>query len=225
MTRATPTGSTAAFRIEVALSKADPQLGEVIAAVVNRIGEQRPPHSKASPFEALVRAVIYQRMATSAAATIYQRLKATASGVLTPAKLQSLSARQVRSVGLSASKAAYVRNLAEWFGSHSATARKLQTLPDEEVITALTGISGVGLWTVNVFLIFSIQRPDVVPAMDLGVRRGVQLMCRMDKPASPEFVSERALRWIPYRSIACVYLWNAVRLKLTPRDLVREFAA
>jgi len=213
------------FNIEAALSAADPPLGRIIHAVVERSGQQRPQRSKATPFEALVRAIVYQRMATGAAATIYQKLKATGSGVLTPAKVQALSTNKLRSVGLSASKATYVRNLAEWFNTHTPQARRLATLPDEAVIETLTGIPGVGLWTINVFLIFSLQRPDVMPATDLGLRRGVQLMCGLKKPATPEFVQERARLWQPNRSIACVYLWTAIRLKLKPQDLSQEFTA
>ena len=213
------------FKIEAALSAADPPLGRIIHAVVERRGQQRPQRSKATPFEALVRAIVYQRMATGAAATIYKKLKATGSGVLTPAKVQALSTNKLRSVGLSASKATYVRNLAEWFNTHTPQARKLATLPDEAVIETLTGIPGVGLWTINVFLIFSLQRPDVMPATDLGLRRGVQLMCGLKKPATPEFVQERARLWQPNRSIACVYLWTAIRLKLKPQDLGQEFTA
>jgi len=213
------------FNIEAALSAADPPLGRIIHAVVERSGQQRPQRSKATPFEALVRAIVYQRMATGAAATIYQKLKATGSGVLTPAKVQALSTNKLRSAGLSASKATYVRNLAEWFSTHTLQGRKLVTLPDEAVIETLTGIPGVGLWTINVFLIFSLQRPDVMPAMDLGLRRGVQLMCGLKRPATPEFVQERARLWQPYRSIACVYLWTAIRLKLKPQDLGQELTA
>jgi DNA-3-methyladenine glycosylase II len=189
MSRASRPRPPGTSQIEAALSAADPQLGRIIDAVVERSGQQRPQRSKASPFEALVRAVVYQRMATGAAATIYKKLKAAGSGVLTPAKVQSLSATKLRSVGLSASKATYVRNLAEWFSTHTTPARKLVTLSDEAVIETLTGIPGVGLWTINVFLIFSLQRPDVMPATDLGLRRGVQLMCGLKGPATPEFVS------------------------------------
>jgi DNA-3-methyladenine glycosylase II len=225
MSRASRPNRPGSFEIEAALSAADPHLGRIIHAVVDRSGQQRPQHSKATPFEALVRAVVYQRMATDAAATIYKKLKATGSGVLTPAKVQSLSAARLRSVGLSASKATYVRNLAEWFGSHSTQARKLVTLPDEAVIETLTGIPGVGLWTINVFLIFSLQRPDVMPATDLGLRRGIQLMCGLKEPATPQFTLQRAQLWRPNRSIACVYLWNAMHLKLKPQDLGQEFTA
>src|ERR1700743_2272508 len=115
MSRASRPKPPGTFKVEAALSAADPQLGRIIHAVVERRGQQRPQRSKATPFEALVRAVVYQRMATGAAATIYKRLKATSSGVLTPGKVQLLSTTKLRSVGLSASKATYVRNLADWF--------------------------------------------------------------------------------------------------------------
>lgn len=208
--------------IESALSRADPKLGRVIAAVIERVGPQRPQRSKASPFEALVRAIVYQRMATQAAATIHRNLKQRLSAGFTPKELLTLPRQELRSAGLSATKAQYVRNLAEWFVAHSSAARNLGKLPDEAVVEALTSIPGVGLWTVNVFLIFSLQRPDIVPTTDLGVRRGVQVALGLEGPATPQLVCDRALRWRPYRSIACVYLWNAVRLKLLPTDLKKS---
>jgi DNA-3-methyladenine glycosylase II len=205
--------------VESILSRADPKLGRVIDAVVERTGIQTPQRSKAPPFEALVRAIVYQRMAAQAAATIYRNLKQSVSGGFTPKKVLLLPLRQLRTAGLSATKAQYVRNLADWFAAHPATAQKLAALPDEAVIEVLTSIAGVGLWTVNVFLIFSLQRPDIVPTSDLGIRRGVQLALGLEGLPTSQLVCDRALRWRPYRSIACVYLWNSVRLKLAPEDL------
>jgi DNA-3-methyladenine glycosylase II len=205
--------------IERALTRADPALGRVIAAVTERKGRQRPSRSKVSAFEALVRAVIYQRMATQAAAAIHKNLRLQLSGSFTAQRLLSLPVRTLRSVGLSSIKAQYVRNLAEWFSAHATLARKLSSLPDEAIIEALTAVPGIGLWTVNVFLIFSLQRPDVVPASDLGIRKSVQIAFGLAELPTPRFVAEQALRWRPYRSIASVYLWQAIHLKLTSADL------
>src|ERR1700742_4518430 len=107
MSRASRPKPPGTFQIEAALSAADPPLGRIINAVVERRGQQRPQRSAATPFEALVRAVVYQSMAAGPAATIYKKLKATGSGTLTPTKLQALSVTKLRNVGLSASKAAY----------------------------------------------------------------------------------------------------------------------
>jgi DNA-3-methyladenine glycosylase II len=218
--KSTIKGSGSQVDIERTLTLADPKLGRIIAAVVSRAGRQRPPRSEASPLEALIRAVIYQRMAATAAASIYKKLQTKATRPFTARKILSLSTSTLRSAGLSATKAEYVRNLALWFDTNPQTARKLSLLSDEAILQQLTSIPGIGTWTVNVFLIFSLQRPDVVPTSDLGIRRGLQVAYGLDTLATPQFVSERALQWRPYRSIASMYLWNAVRLKLTDADLM-----
>jgi DNA-3-methyladenine glycosylase II len=97
--------------------------------------------------------------------------------------------------------------------------RVLSDLPDDEIVATLTSISGIGVWTANVFLIFGLGRPDVMPAGDRGIRRGVQLVCGLKDAATPKQVHERAQRWSPYRSLASIYLWNAVKLKITSSDL------
>lgn len=204
--------------IEAALSEADPKLGKVIKAVASRIGRQRIPDSRSSPFEALVRAIVYQSVSAKAAAAIYERLRLL-KGTSTPAKILSLKQETIRAVGLSRSKAIYIHNLASWFMTNRTLAKNLPKLPDDDVVKVLTSIGGVGVWTANVFLIFNLQRLDVVPANDLGIRRGVQLVYGLKSIAPTELVHEKALRWRPYRSIASLYLWNAVRLKLDASDL------
>ena len=207
--------------IETALSSADPKLGRVIRAVVARIGRQRITPSRATPFEALARAIVYQGVSGRAAATIFAHLKQLVPGQLDPATLLALPSESVRAAGLSTSKANAVRNLATWFQGNPILAQALPTLPDPAVADALGDIPGVGPWTVNVFLIFSLGRPDVMPAGDLGIRRGVQLTYGLTRIATPPEVRERSEKWRPYRSIASVYLWNAVKLKLDPGELVR----
>jgi DNA-3-methyladenine glycosylase II len=154
----------------------DPKLGRLIDAVIAAAGRQNVPDSKASPFEALVRAVIYQSIAAKAAEAIYHRLKEKLGGKLRPAKVVALTSRQIGAVGLSTSKARTIRELATWFATNRKPARQLPTMSDEDVVTTLTSIAGIGAWTVNVFLIFNLRRPDVMPAVDLGLRRGVQLI-------------------------------------------------
>jgi DNA-3-methyladenine glycosylase II len=205
--------------IEGRLTHADPELGRLIEAVVSRVGRQRPPKSKATPLQSLIRAVIYQRMAATAADTIYKRLSERLTGDFFARNVLRLSVPTLRSVGLSADKAAYVRNLAQWFADNPAKAKSLSSLSDEAIHDALSVISGIGAWTVNVFLIFTLQRPDVMPASDLGIRRGLQLADGLAAPPSARAVIERAELWRPYRSVASVYLWNSVRLKLTTADL------
>jgi DNA-3-methyladenine glycosylase II len=217
-----PSTSTQQINIEAALTKADPELGRVIKAVIARIGPLRVTRSRASPFEALARAIVYQSVAAKAADTIFARLRQTGGGDLTPAAVLELKPESLRAIGLSTAKARYICNLAEWFSANPKIARELTSLPDKEVIQALTGIAGIGVWTANVFLIFSLGRLDVVPADDLGIRRGVQLAYRLKNVATPEQVHDKALLWHPYRSIASMYLWNAVKLKINANDLSRK---
>lgn len=201
------------------LTKADPALGRVIAAVIGRIGEQRITPSRAAPFEALVRAIVYQSVSGKAAAVIFARLKRAVGGTVDPAMILAMPEDSIAPVGLSKSKTRTVRNLAEWFAANRKMAKALPELPDEAVIAALTGISGIGAWTANVFLIFGLGRLDVMPAADLGIRRGVQLVYAFKDAATPKQVHEKALLWRLYRSIASIYLWNAVKLKIAPDDL------
>ena len=206
-------------KIEGRLASTDPALGRVIDAVIARIGPQRIPPSRATPFEALVRAIVYQSVSGKAAASIFARLKESADGPLTPAKILALPSSTFRKAGLSATKAQSIGNLAAWFTSHRKLASALPTLADEQVVETLTAIAGIGPWTVNVFLIFSLGRLDVMPAVDLGIRRGVQLTDGLSAVATPKQVLERSQAWRPFRSIASIYLWQATKLKLGPNDL------
>jgi DNA-3-methyladenine glycosylase II len=201
------------------LISADPALGSVIAAVSARIGPQAIKPSKASPFEALVRAVVHQSVSGKSAAVVFARLKERLGGNFRPKKLARQSTSLLTAAGLSGSKARTVRELALWFCTHPVLARRFKGLSDDAIVDLLTRIPGIGRWTVNVFLIFSLARPDVIPASDLGVRRGVQLVCNLKQPATPKQVQERSRLWQPYRSIASIYLWNAVKLNLSQNDL------
>ena len=204
--------------MEALLSRADPALGRVIEAVCAKIGRQRIMPSRASPFEALTRAIVYQSVSGNAAAAIFARLKIVA-GTLTPGRVTALTPAAIMSAGLSKSKTQAIRSLAEWFSANRRTAKALPTLSDEEVIAALIDIPGIGVWTANVFLIFNLGRLDVMPANDLGIRRGVQLVYGLKGVATARQVHDKALLWRPYRSIASIYLWNAVKLKVFAADL------
>jgi 3-methyladenine DNA glycosylase/8-oxoguanine DNA glycosylase len=204
--------------IEALLSRADPALGRVIEAVCAKIGRQRIMSSRASPFEALTRAIVYQSVSGNAAAAIFARLKIVA-GTLTPGRVTALTPAAIVSAGLSKSKTQAILSLAEWFSANRRAAKALPMLSDEEVIAALTDIPGIGLWTANVFLIFNLGRLDVMPATDLGIRRGVRLVYGLKGVATARQVHDKALLWRPYRSIASIYLWNAVKLKVSAADL------
>lgn len=207
--------------IDDRLMRADPSLGQLIVAVRSRIGVQRIKPSSSSPFEALVRAVVYQSVSGKAAASIFARLRKSIGRRLTPAKINGMRPRVLVGVGLSGAKVRAIRELARWFESNGNVARKLRQLPDAEIVERLTALSGIGTWTVNVLLIFNLGRLDVMPVADLGIRRGVQLIDGLGSAVTAKQVRERSLAWSPYRSIASIYLWQAGKLKLGPADIKR----
>jgi DNA-3-methyladenine glycosylase II len=205
--------------IERRLTAADPALGRVVAAVIARIGRQRIAPSRATPFQALVRAVVYQSVSGKAGALIFARLEAAAGKPLTPARIIAQQPKSLARAGLSSAKVRTIRGLAAWFASNVARAKALPTLSDREIAETLGAIPGIGVWTANVFMIFNLGRIDVMPAADLGIRRGVQLADGSRMMATPAEVLERSQKWSPYRSIASIYLWQAGKLKLGPDDL------
>jgi DNA-3-methyladenine glycosylase II len=221
MRSANPKTARSRPKIETRLAVADPALGRVIDAVVARIGPQRIAPSRATPFEALVRAVVYQSVSGRAAASIFARLKERLTEPLTPSKVIAQRPQSLIKAGLSGAKVRTIREVAKWFASNRKLAKALATLPDDQVVAALSAISGIGAWTVNVFLIFNLGRLDVMPAADFGIRRGVQLTDGLHAIATPKQVLERSNAWRPYRSIASIYLWQATKLKLGLNDLKR----
>lgn len=205
--------------IEQVLAKADPDLGRLIDAVVPKLGLLRITPSKVSPFEAMTRAIIYQQMSDASASAIYKRLKSAVDGSFTPKKLTAMTSDELRVAGISSQKAKYIHNLAGWFSANITVVKNLQRMSNDEIIKALTSISGIGVWTANVFLIFNLARLNVVPASDLGIQRGVQLIYGLETLPSPEIVHQKAQLWAPYQSIASIYIWQAGKLKITAADL------
>jgi len=161
-------------------------------------------------FAALARSIISQQISTVAARAIRSRVEAALDGKgLTAAGILSLSDDELRRAGLSASKLKSLRDLAEQVDSGAVRLRSIHKLPDEEVIDALIPIRGIGRWTAQMFLIFSLGRLDILPVDDLGLRAGVQDQYGLDELPHKEQLSELAEPWRPYRSIATWYLWRS----------------
>jgi DNA-3-methyladenine glycosylase II len=208
--------------IERYLSKNDPALGCAIKLVRTAKGEPvRPPPPNDNVFQALVRAVIYQRSSEASGSTVYSRLEEIAGRKVAPAKLLSLTRDRIQKAGMSAAKATYILNLARWFDANPKIAKKLPSMPDQEVISSLTSISGIGLWTVNVLLVFNLGRLDVAPAPDAVIRGIARIVYGLKKQPSVEFIKEKMEAWRPYRSIATMYLYQAGKMRLTPADIRR----
>ena len=185
-----------------ALALADPALG----AAIDRVGSfQFGPFGE--PFEVLAHSIVSQQLATAAAARIWGRFRDQIG--VTPVDVQAASEEQLRGVGLSGRKAQYVQGLAMAALRRDPDLDTLAALPDDEVITRLTQLRGVGPWTVHMFLMFGLQRLDVLASGDYGVRMAVGRRLDLGGPASPAQVAETAERWRPYRSVALFYLWKA----------------
>ena len=190
------------------LASTDP----VMAQLIEQIGPIQLEARRVPVFQSLVQAIIYQQLSGKAADTILGRfLKLFGDGAFpSPAAILAMQPEQLRSVGLSRPKIKYVRGLAE-----RAVAGGLPSLADcdgmtdAEILAKLTELNGIGRWTVEMFLIFNLARPDVLPVHDLGVRRGFQIAYGKRKVPEPESLERFGRRWQPHRTLAARYLWRA----------------
>ena len=189
------------------LKKSDAILGSIIA----RVGPCKMAYRDPT-FEMLARAIVFQQLSTKAARTIYGRLEEAAGGKLTPESIQNLSVGEMRRAGLSRQKLGYIRDLAEHALSGKVDFAKLPAMSDEEVIESLKDNKGVVVWTPQMFLLFSLRRPNVLPIGDLGVRMAIQKAYRKRKMPTPKQVEQIAKGWHPYCSFAAWYLWRSLEL-------------
>ena len=197
---------------ELELSAADPALARLIdSGGPIDPGEDRRG-SRSDPYEALVRAIVGQQLSTKAAASIWTKVLDIFGGA-TPSPKQLLEAdpQALRDAGLSWPKVSYVRDLAERIADGELDVERLPELPDEEIVAELTAVKGVGRWTAEMFLIFHLGRPDVLPVGDLGIRRAVQVAYGLDDLPDPERLEQLAEPWRPHRTLACLYLWRSLR--------------
>jgi DNA-3-methyladenine glycosylase II len=162
-------------------------------------------------FSALVRAIVFQQLSTKAAATIHGRLVGLLPpGPISPQALAAVTDDQFRNAGVSRQKAKYLRDLCERVNSGEVALDGVEALSDEDVIAALTRVKGVGRWTAEMFLMFRLHRPDVLPLGDLGILTAVQKAYGFRKRPTPERLRRLGDAWKPYRSIACWYLWRSL---------------
>jgi DNA-3-methyladenine glycosylase II len=194
-------------RARRALMRRDPVLG----ALIRRVGPCRLPDSRGiDPFLGLIRVICSQQLSVGAANTIFNRVIALMDGPagVTPAALRALDTLALRGAGVSGPKIRYLYDLAERVGDGRLDLAILDGHPDEEVIAAITAVTGLGRWSAEMFLIFRLNRPDVWPIDDLGIVKGVQKLYRMKKPPKPRTMIRLAQPWRPYRSVAAWYLWR-----------------
>jgi DNA-3-methyladenine glycosylase II len=192
-----------------ALMRRDP----VLAAIIRSKGPcgLGAVRDRYDHFAMLVRAIVFQQLSTKAATTIHDRLMGCLpSGKPTPDALAVLSDEQLRTAGISRQKALYLRDLCQRVQSGAVPLAHVESMTDEEVITALTQVKGIGRWTAEMFLIFRLQRPDVLPLGDLGIVNAIQRAYRLRKKPTPDRMRKLGEAWRPYRSVASWYLWRSL---------------
>ena len=184
----------------------------VLAVLIKRHGDcglaaaQRADH-----FSALVKAITNQQLSVKAAATIYGRLAALmADATPTPEGLCAIDDTQLRGVGYSRQKSSYLRDLCRHVMDGTLDLAQLDALPDEEVIAKLTQVKGIGRWSAEMFLMFRLHRPDVLPVGDLGIVNAIRRQYGLRKAPTPARIRKIGEAWKPYRSVACWYLWRSL---------------
>ncbi len=184
----------------------DPLLGPVI----RRVGRPALEPRTTPFFHDLARSVLYQQLSGAAATTIYRRLVGHFPGrsFPTPEQVAALTVDEFRPLGVSRQKATYLVDLARKYQDGTLRPRRFRHLDDDQLIAELTQVKGVGVWTAQMFLIFTLRRPDIWPRGDLGIQKGLQRLFELEDLPKGEEMDHLAERWRPYRSIACWYLWR-----------------
>ena len=181
----------------------------VLRAIIERVGPCRIEYREPD-FSSLARAIVYQQLHGKAAAAIFGRVLELAGrkGQLTATGLLRTPVKKLRAAGLSASKAAYLLDLAEKTASGALRFDRLHKLPEDEVIAALTQVKGIGEWTAHMFLIFALRRPNILPVGDYGVRAAVRDAYSLPDLPTPAELEKIARPWHPHCSVAAWYMWR-----------------
>jgi DNA-3-methyladenine glycosylase II len=195
-----------------ALRESDPVMGDLIERYGDPDGVlARRGRRPGDAYGALVRSIVGQQLSSRAARTIYERLIALFDGrTPTPRELLDVDPEEIRAVGLSRAKVAFLRDLAEHIEDGELDLEKLPELPDDEVLEQLTRVKGLGPWTVDMFLMFHLGRPDVLPVGDQGIRRAVQIAYGLEELPTTAELERIAEPWRPHRTLACLYLWRSL---------------
>jgi DNA-3-methyladenine glycosylase II len=198
-----------------ALAASDPTM----AALIERVGEidlatrlaRRSEERPADAYGALLRAIVGQQLSTKAARTIYLRVLELFGGrTPAPERLLEASEEELRGCGLSGRKVEYVRDLASHVLDGELELERLDDLPDEQVIAEIVAVRGLGQWTAEMFLLFHLERPDVLSGGDLGIRKAIGIEYGLDGMPPPQRVLEIGEPWRPHRSLASLYLWESL---------------
>ena len=198
-----------------------------IGPLVKKYGSCRiKPRVHIDYFQGLIGEIIGQQLSGRVADVIFERLKGKIKGRLTPKKILALSDQELRNCGMAWAKVRSIKDLAQRVKDRKLHIRKLNELPDDEVMRELIAVKGIGRWTAEMFLMFTLGRPDIFPVDDLGIKKGLRLLTsgsenrkvrrrasgsgRMKKEMTQEEMSNFALRWKPYRTLASWYIWQGL---------------
>ena len=196
--------------IEREIAKAEKELQGLDSKLGTLIELQKPLLHKprTNYFFSLCRSIIGQQVSVAAAATIFGRLEAATD--IDPTKIAKLSESAIKAIGLSRQKAGYIKDLAQHFVDDPQVYNHLGQLPDEEVIADLTAVKGIGVWTAQMFLMFTLVRLDVFAPDDIGLQRAMKQLYGWKIVPSKEKLERTAERWRPYRTVACWHLWHSL---------------
>jgi DNA-3-methyladenine glycosylase II len=185
----------------------------VMAGIIERVGPcllaAREP-----TFETLARSITFQQLHGKAAGTIFERVRKAVGRRFTATAFLKLSSEDLRACGLSRQKIASLTDLAERVARREINFSKLANLPDEEIIELLSQVRGVGVWTVQMFLLFALERPNVMPLTDYGIRNAVRQAYGLAEMPKPAELAEIAKKWHPYCSVASWYLWRSLDVQV-----------
>ncbi len=181
---------------------------EPLRLVMEAVGPYKIKYSEPQ-FSTLARSIVFQQLSGKAASTIYGRLEA-AAGEVTPERILKMRQDKLRSLGLSKQKAEYLRDLARKTQDGDIDFASLRGMSDAEVVECLTAVKGVGLWTVHMFQIFALRRPDILPTGDLAIRAAMKNVFALDALPKPDEMTHLAEPWRPFASVASWYLWRSL---------------
>ena len=179
--------------------------------LINKFG--RPDFNpRQDYFQSLLRSIVFQQLSGKAAQTIYERFVnlIPKTSNLCPNEVLKLDKEEMRKAGLSFRKIDYVRNLADYFENNSFHKKDVEKMSDQEISKELIQIKGIGQWTVDMFLMFTLNRADILPCTDLGIQKGIMKILNMNNLPSKKEMENCSRKWRPYRTIACWYLWRMV---------------
>jgi len=187
------------------LKKSDP----VLSAIIETVGDYRIQFREPD-FESMVRSIVSQQLSGRVATVIFGRLFKAVGEKMTPEAILKLRPSRMRALGLSGQKTAYIRDLARHTRDGRVVFEDLPNLPDSEIIERLTQVKGIGVWTVQMFLMFALRRHDVLPVGDLGIRNAIRKAYNLQEMPGPAEIEAIGAKWRPYCTVASWYLWRSL---------------